>query len=196
MTNPFSAPATPTVSPKTKGGRRSETVGRRSSGGRETDHRPPLFIGDGASVTLLPETNTPKIPAWVTQAAETHNPARTSTTATLTTCPACHAPTLTAVDSWNETHTATIDPTHLTPAQELQALRTGRQTYKLQPSRWAAPTIHERTHWTIQAHRTQPSRPLVAPVHRCHAPLGQPIPWNLIYQPGKGTTHDNQPAPF
>jgi hypothetical protein len=193
VTNPFTSPAAPTVSPKTRGGRRSETVGRRFSDGQETDHRPPLFIGDGASVTLLTQTHTPKIPAWVTQTAQTQNPARTSTTATLTACPRCTTPTLTAIDSWDEAHTATIDPTHLTPAEELHALRTGRPTYELHPSQWSAPTIKRRTRWTITANR---ARPIVTPIHKCGEPLGQPIPWQIIYQPGKGPHHDNQPAPF
>jgi hypothetical protein len=90
------------------------------------------------------------------------------------TCPHCHAPTLTGLEDGTGPHTATVNTQALTPTGELQALANGQHTYAHQPPY----ELQKRDAWRISHLNPQPTGYTIHATHICNGP-----------------THDHYPPP-
>jgi hypothetical protein len=86
-------------------------------------------------------------------------------------CPACNAPVLIGLDDTVAAFRAVVDPTPLDRAGEVQALITGRDTYRLTEP--PAPRLRRRDRWQILGRPADTTT--VLPAHACGAPLA-PMP--------------------
>lgn len=106
----------------------------------------------------------PSMPAWLRAALETKTGGFRA--ARWRRCHTCHELTLTGLDNHLLAETATVDPTPITPEEEIAVILAGRTTYNLET--YARTKIHlkRRDH----AHGLgKPSRRPVVPEHRCGA---------------------------
>lgn len=158
---------------------------------------------------LFPKTQLPRnrhkkdtwlnqLPNWLADHIESIIP-RLTETANLTPCPKCNTPTLQALN-WDLDYCAptTTDTTLLTTNQEIQALTTGRTTHQLHITAKGI-TINQRNTWNLTAHQANTNPNPIAPNHKCHQPIGIPIPWTTLYptiHQNSIWTDPNQPPPF
>lgn len=110
--------------------------------------------------------------------------------ASLAPCPTCRQPVLTGVDAAIVGIPVTVDPTPLSPQQELAATMAGRPTYSLRISPGRA-EIEDRDRYAIcKPHPT--GRPIV-PAHRC----GARFPTHLQqWRTTARNSHPDDPPPF
>jgi hypothetical protein len=69
-----------------------------------------------------------------------------------------------------------VDPARLTTLTELDSLRASRRTFEV-IVRDAGKTLRSRDPWRIRAKAPETIPDPVCPLHRCHEPIGDPIPY-------------------
>lgn len=69
-----------------------------------------------------------------------------------------------------------VDPARLDALTELAALTAGRRTFEV-IIRDTDKTLRSRDQWQIRAHPPETIPDPVVPLHRCHEPIGTPIPF-------------------
>lgn len=137
-----------------------------------------------------------QLPEWLHETAATHATQPIGKTARILPCQRCGAITLHALDAaWDHVTDTRADPALLTTDLELQCILTSRTTHTLRPGH-SGIQISERTKWNLAARPANRSTQPIAPAHRCHQPIGYPIPWELLYTPPKEPKELQHECPF
>lgn len=122
------------------------------------------------------------VPAWLRERLEELNPARRSADAKLVPCGRCGAPVLEAADLGLDLMAdSRVDPAILDADAEVAALLGGRYTAELEVSRFGGGIrVFRRDRWLMPSPAGSRRR-FAVPEHRCGAPLGVALPWQMVY---------------
>jgi hypothetical protein len=127
------------------------------------------------------------LPLWLAEELRAENPNRYLTKATWTRCRKCKAIVQTGLDDPVIASPAMIDPTPLTPLQDLTCALTHRTTYRLFQA-GTETRISHRDQFNRHHPAGEAGQPPIVPAHRCGARFpGFTIP------PQPERTHDDRP---
>lgn len=128
------------------------------------------------------------LPEWLSEEIRADHPNRYLTKATWTRCRKCSEVVLTGLDDPVLAAPAMIDPTPLTPLQDLTCALTHRTTYRLLQA-GTETRISCRDQWNRHHPAGAPGKPPIVPAHRC----GARFP-SFAIPPVPERTPDDRPA--
>ena len=131
------------------------------------------------------------VPGWLADALEDVNPARRGAYAKLVPCGRCRGPVLYAADMGLDLMAdSTVDPTLLEASTELQSLLGGRYTVEAEVlGGGRGIMLYRRDRWLIGKPAGARKR-FALPEHRCGAPIGVLLPWQVLYPHVYAQTHN------